>query len=613
MSFPRSFAISLWALAAVGIARFPFAQAALGAATVGIALVVAWRPRLLYAALALIIPTLDLTPWSGRWWLNEFDFFLMAAIGGTMWSLPARRPEKIACIDHCLMAALAGCYAIGVATTLLAPYVGESMSPYHEPLNALRIAKPLLYAAAVGLYYWRSEDQPQHAFLSFSGGCLLGLTATIATVVLERLRFCGLVDLESEFRVTGPFADMHIGGAQLDSYLVMSIPLVLMLWGRRQTWWWKTLIGLTVIGGTYTVLATLSRTPIAVLAVQLACLGGIRLFAKDTPRFMVRVLPSLAGLLLISGLVLVSFSSSLRERFAGSATDAQSRVDHWCLSLNLLESSRDWFLGIGCGAFPKAMSQCEPERAFAGHQVINDSEETYLRLRGGPMYLGQYVNTQPNQTYSIVFTGRLVEGETGLTTSLVEKNLLHAYESVSHSPIFTLANSEWTEIRRRINTGDVGRPYDRSPLPAIARPVVFSLWTGEGTVVDIRQVELFDENGNSLIENGDFSRGHDRWWWTSDQHLIWHTKSMPVHLLVEHGVLGLTVFGLVSVRVLWLLATFAGLPMRSSVAMSLAGFFAMGVIDTQIDSPRILLFFLLICGYVILSASKQPMPKRADR
>ena len=61
---------------------------------------------------------------------------------------------------------------------------------------------------------------------SFSQGLVAGLALVAVMVFWERHVFVGLWDFENVFRVTGPFANMHTGGAYIEAFLAFAFPFL---------------------------------------------------------------------------------------------------------------------------------------------------------------------------------------------------------------------------------------------------------------------------------------------------------------------------------------------------------------------------------------------------
>ena len=75
------------------------------------------------------------------------------------------------------------------------------------------------------------------------------------------------------------------------------------------------------------------------------------------------------------------------------------------------------------------------------------------------------------------------------------------------------------------------------------RAVVISLYNPQQGTIDVDNVRLLGPDRSNLIENGDFSKGGNRWFFTTDNHLPWHIKHLWVQILFEQGWLGIVAVG----------------------------------------------------------------------
>ena len=65
---------------------------------------------------------------------------------------------------------------------------------------------------------------------------LFGLGGAALSVLWERLAFTDLLNFSSDYRVTGLFWEMHIGGAALDGFLALTVPFVARDLVRAPRW-----------------------------------------------------------------------------------------------------------------------------------------------------------------------------------------------------------------------------------------------------------------------------------------------------------------------------------------------------------------------------------------
>lgn len=155
------------------------------------------------------------------------------------------------------------------------------------------------------------------------------------------------------------------------------------------------------------------------------------------------------------------------------------------------------------------------------------------------------------------------------------------------------AAGQWVTVHWEFDTHPL-----RYAVPWVGRPVKLSLLNmNTSAFVDVTAVSLRDAQGVELIRNGRFSAGTDNWVPTTDSHLAWHAKNLPLHLLVELGLVGLALFALLVARGMIAAASeaFSGDLFAMTVLAALAGMLTVGLTDSLIDAPRIAtLFFLLL-------------------
>ena len=124
------------------------------------------------------------------------------------------------------------------------------------------------------------------------------------------------------------------------------------------------------------------------------------------------------------------------------------------------------------------------------------------------------------------------------------------------------------------------------------------------TLVEIDNIRLTDAKGRNLIRNGDFSRGHDRWFYTTDDAVPWRVENVWLQIFFEQGLFGVVVFTALLGVVLWQLwkQARAGQSGAYVVMMSLIGFITVGLFGSVLESPRLMLLFYMTLFVVLLSA-----------
>ncbi|MBK8891609.1 MAG: hypothetical protein IPN75_15145 [Dechloromonas sp.] len=114
--------------------------------------------------------------------------------------------------------------------------------------------------------------------------------------------------------------------------------------------------------------------------------------------------------------------------------------------------------------------------------------------------------------------------------------------------------------------------------------------------IDLDSIRMTSDAGQSLLANGAFSHKLDHWFFTVDNDPPWHIWSMPVAVLFDQGGLGVIASCLLVVLVLTRSGRRAlgGDIASAGILPAMAGVLVIAMLDTLIDSPRILLLLLLL-------------------
>lgn len=245
------------------------ATGAWAAAALLAALCWVWTPALLLAPLPLI----GLAPWTGWLSFEEQDLLVTAcACGGYLaYALqlsardraPAwRQALKYSAVARVLMLLLALSTALGIwrGFQQAGGFEFGWFQGYMEPMNSWRNAKALFWVLLM-LPLWRAAAaaRPQ----SFSRSVLLGLVLALAggsaAALWERVAYTALLDFSTDYRSTALFWEMHVGGAALDGFLMMTLPFgVLALLRTRSPWRFVMALAVVLLAA-YACLTTFSR------------------------------------------------------------------------------------------------------------------------------------------------------------------------------------------------------------------------------------------------------------------------------------------------------------------------------------------------------------------
>lgn len=247
----------------------PLALAVWGAAVLLAALFWVKTPVIVLAPLPLI----GLAPWTGWITFEEMDLLVTACgCGGYLaYALQLNARDRAPAWRH----ALTYSPAVAVLIALLALSAAWSMKRgfadaggfqfgwfhgYHEAMNSVRNAKAIfLVLALLPLWIAAGAARPR----GFSRGLLLGLVLALAggsaAALWERLAYTGLLDFSTDYRTTALFWEMHVGGAALDGFLVLTLPFALLALLRTRSPW-RFAIGLVIaLLAAYACLTTFSR------------------------------------------------------------------------------------------------------------------------------------------------------------------------------------------------------------------------------------------------------------------------------------------------------------------------------------------------------------------
>ncbi|RTL42869.1 MAG: hypothetical protein EKK53_11275 [Burkholderiales bacterium] len=247
----------------------PLALVAWGAAALLAAVFWIKTPVLLLAPLPLI----GLAPWTGWITFEELDLLVTACgCGGYLaYALQLNARDRAPAWRHALV------YSPAVLVLILALALSTAWSlkrgfsdaggfsfgwfhGYHEAMNSVRNAKALfLVLTLLPLWTAAAAARPR----GFSRGLLLGLVLALAAgsaaALWERLAYTGLLDFSTDYRTTALFWEMHVGGAALDGFLVLTLPFALLALLRTRSPW-RFLVGLVIaLLAAYACLTTFSR------------------------------------------------------------------------------------------------------------------------------------------------------------------------------------------------------------------------------------------------------------------------------------------------------------------------------------------------------------------
>jgi len=318
---------------------------------------------------------------------------------------------------------------------------------------------------------------------------------------------------------------------------------------------------------------------------------------------------AIAAVLVLPGLAILAPIVSggfMEARVEGTRADALTRTRHWAAAIDMRNAGLTTSLfGMGLGTFPKTALFSGRYPAPATFSFERDRGNGFVRMGSGTaMFLDQRVAIDAGKSYKVALDLRSADPNGRIDVLVCEKSIDYSFRCKETRFAVTTAGTAWEPHESSFDAGQMGSgPW------YLRRPVVLSLYNSEpGTVIDIDNVRLTDERGHDLVGNGDFSEGAARWYFSADDHLLFHIKNLWVDVLFKLGWFGVFALAFAVVLALSRLAAavwnrdfFAAFPLAA-----LCGLLLTGLTESLFDGPRITtLFFLLLFAGLMRPAARQ--------
>ncbi|MCM8611308.1 VanZ family protein [Accumulibacter sp.] len=597
-------ATALIAAAAWGVLSHPLQPALLGLMLAACGFLVWRHPPALVVIVAAAVPMLDFAAQTGWLMLSEFDLLLLVVWAAVLLLPRSRRSPLPFDLPFALAA---GAFALSWVSSLVVGLLplqaldANAFASYYSHYNALRVAKGALWGLTLPFLVARSVPLTVDVRRLFALGMVAGMAWTIADIAWERSAFVGLLDFDQQYRVSGPFSVLHVGGSVLECYLVLALPFLAYAIARWQHPLLR-LAGLLLFGGAvYGVLVTYSRAGLAALALTVVLI--VLTFAWHVYRrpggrpVHLGIGLSFAVVALMAAIPVVT-GSFLQSRLSHAQTDTGVRFAYWHNSLAMIDG--DWpsrLFGMGLGRFPLTFYWRSTHGDRPGtYRFESENGNTFVRLGDGSgIYLDQTIALEPQTDYRLSFDARSKQpvAEARAFVSICEKRLIQSQRCVTPLLRPDAAVAGWQRFSVTFNSGKIS---ERALW--LRAPVKLSLHNGGG-VVDVDNLDLRTDGGRNLLRNGDFERVNERWWLTVDDYWPWHVENLWLHTFFEQGWFGLLSLALLVAgsllaiaRRVWRGELFAG-----ALLASWAGALAVGALNSPNDSPQIV-FLLLVLAWL---------------
>lgn len=320
----RGLAVLVAVLLAMGLRAYPAGGAWLAGGVVLFCGVLLRYPHAWVLGLPVLLPWINLAPWSGQVFLEEFDFFVLVVVGVQLWlGLYAKdRRLELTGRQSLLILFLIVAYGASFFRGLLPlePVDINSFANYFSAYNALRLVRGfgwalLLLPPLLAAFRWN----PAQTRLNLMLGMVVGLVGVGMVALWERNVFSdflygrnryevlnGLLDFSTPYRITALFAEMHTGGEAIDGYLALAWPFSVVLAFCARS---RIVAGLALFAiplALYSALVTFSRgTYLALVVGGLVLAAGALAMVRrriSGPK-LIYVLCGLGGVAVLAGLV----------------------------------------------------------------------------------------------------------------------------------------------------------------------------------------------------------------------------------------------------------------------------------------------------------------------
>lgn len=305
------------------LAIYPLNQALAGGLLAAYGGVILVWPNLWLLILPALWPVIDLAPWTGQIHFTESDALALATLSA-LGLREALMPPPATNVDAApvqlrvvalglfgllgLSVALSGWHGLGGIPRSFDP---AALVGYETPYNALRVGKGFVFAFALIPFLHKAIRRGGEVILNrFCAGIALGLLSCALAALWERLAFTSLTDFASEYRSAALFWEMHVGGAALDAWLVMTFPFAVYFVGHRHAGHTRALALVGTALGAYALFTTFSRVVIVAVFASALALGVQSLCGPRDGRVGPRAHWGFTALLLLAALAGLHLSFS---------------------------------------------------------------------------------------------------------------------------------------------------------------------------------------------------------------------------------------------------------------------------------------------------------------
>lgn len=276
--------------------RYPLARPVAPVAFVAWTAIGCRFPRAWLCIVPATLPVLGFASWSGWLLAEELDLVLLAVVaaGYARIAVLARVDDRHGspAVPQFGSSAVVALMVVWTAFAIYrgfiaapAPRIGDAfilgLQDYDGALNSLRVGKSVLWAALLLPLLRRELRQRPQALRLLAAGLAVGVAAAGLAIVWERSAFTDLLDFSSDYRATGLFWEMHVGGAALDGFVALTLPFALRVVFSEGTPAQRAAGAIFTLLGAYACVVSFSRGLYAGVAASVALLA-LLLFVRRT-------------------------------------------------------------------------------------------------------------------------------------------------------------------------------------------------------------------------------------------------------------------------------------------------------------------------------------------
>lgn len=238
------------------------------------------RPAWFLVIIPALLPVIGLAPWTGWLTFEEVDLLVLAAAAGGYARMLVDGPPAASRRRGWLLLGLSALMALSILISMARGFSDAGgfafgwYQGYDGPMNSVRIGKSFFLALLlVPLINRLQRDPAQQAGRKLACGLALGLGSATLAALWERLAFTDLLNFSSDYRSTALFWEMHVGGAALDGWLLLTVPFAIWALRHARTPAQHALSLTLIVLAAYAALTTFSRGVYLALIVVLPLLA----------------------------------------------------------------------------------------------------------------------------------------------------------------------------------------------------------------------------------------------------------------------------------------------------------------------------------------------------